>query len=351
MARADVPALRKGLGYYEQAVALDPKFAEAWARVSSCRALLFTNSVADPALAARRDGGRAASRSSSRRTSRTAQMALGNVLPRRRAEIRRAPSRNTGRPRSSPRGLPILCARSAAPRCRWAAGRTRSRTTTRPSAWIRRTRSTSEIAAQPLVVPAALRRGADRPSIAPWPSLRRTSLGSAEAAVLLCDGESRPRAPSSRKRLAESAPPRRPRIFSGGSEWLFDAETFALLRRLTPAAFDDDEAAWANAQAWAAWRAGDSARRPRRTRRRPSRFSRPTPGTRPESLCSAPRPRPTARIRRPEGRGDPRGRPRDRARSRRDVAFSGAEALVSTSRRRTCSPENPTKPSPRSSGS
>ena len=51
MARADAPALRKGLGYYEQAVALDPNFAEAWARVSTCKALLFTNSVADPALA------------------------------------------------------------------------------------------------------------------------------------------------------------------------------------------------------------------------------------------------------------------------------------------------------------
>lgn len=47
--------------------------------------------------------------------------------------------------------------------------------------------------------------------------------------------------------------------FTSGSEWLLDPETFALLRRLTPAAFDGDEGAWAAAQAWASWRAGDAA--------------------------------------------------------------------------------------------
>jgi tetratricopeptide (TPR) repeat protein len=45
---------------------------------------------------------------------------------------------------------------------------------------------------------------------------------------------------------------------SGGFEWLFSAEDFSLLRRLIPAAFDDDEATWANAQALAAWHAGES---------------------------------------------------------------------------------------------
>src|SRR6185369_7534526 len=46
--------------------------------------------------------------------------------------------------------------------------------------------------------------------------------------------------------------------FAGGAEWLLDADSFALLRRLTPAAFDGDEATWALAQAWASWRAGDA---------------------------------------------------------------------------------------------
>src|SRR4051812_3617128 len=52
MARADTSSLRKGLAFYEQAVALDPKFADAWSRVSTCKALLFANSTPDPALAA-----------------------------------------------------------------------------------------------------------------------------------------------------------------------------------------------------------------------------------------------------------------------------------------------------------
>ena len=44
----------------------------------------------------------------------------------------------------------------------------------------------------------------------------------------------------------------------GGADWLLDAETFALLRRLSPAAYDGDEATWALAQASASWRAGDT---------------------------------------------------------------------------------------------
>ena len=34
LAAIDPPSLRKALGFYEQAVALDPGFAQAWARVS-----------------------------------------------------------------------------------------------------------------------------------------------------------------------------------------------------------------------------------------------------------------------------------------------------------------------------
>ena len=126
MARADVPALRKGLGYYEQAVALDPKFSEAWARVSTCRALLFTNSVPDPALARGGTGGGAQVDRARAGQARTARWRSACTTASS-SEISRARSRSTGRPRSSPRELPIRCARSVAPRCRWAAGRTRSR--------------------------------------------------------------------------------------------------------------------------------------------------------------------------------------------------------------------------------
>jgi TolB-like protein/tetratricopeptide (TPR) repeat protein len=50
---ADPPSLRKQIGFYEQAVALDPGFAQAWAGVSNANSLLHYNSTPTPALAER----------------------------------------------------------------------------------------------------------------------------------------------------------------------------------------------------------------------------------------------------------------------------------------------------------
>jgi eukaryotic-like serine/threonine-protein kinase len=49
----DPPSVRKALGFYEQAVALDPGFAQAWAKVSIANSLLYGNSIPTPALAER----------------------------------------------------------------------------------------------------------------------------------------------------------------------------------------------------------------------------------------------------------------------------------------------------------
>jgi serine/threonine-protein kinase len=49
----DPPTVRKALGFYDQAVALDPGFAQAWARVSQANSLLYFNSTPTPALAER----------------------------------------------------------------------------------------------------------------------------------------------------------------------------------------------------------------------------------------------------------------------------------------------------------
>ena len=49
----DPPTVRKALGLYEEAVALDPGFALAWARVSSASSLLYSNAVPEPRLAER----------------------------------------------------------------------------------------------------------------------------------------------------------------------------------------------------------------------------------------------------------------------------------------------------------
>jgi len=49
----DTPSLRRQLGFYEQAVALDPGFAQAWARVSWVNSILYGVSTPTPALAER----------------------------------------------------------------------------------------------------------------------------------------------------------------------------------------------------------------------------------------------------------------------------------------------------------
>ena len=53
MTRNDPQSLRKAIVFYEQAVALDPSFALAWARIGNANALLYTNSVPTPELAER----------------------------------------------------------------------------------------------------------------------------------------------------------------------------------------------------------------------------------------------------------------------------------------------------------
>ncbi len=51
MAVQDPPSLRRALTFYEQAVALDPAFALAWARASRANSMLYGNSAPTPALA------------------------------------------------------------------------------------------------------------------------------------------------------------------------------------------------------------------------------------------------------------------------------------------------------------
>ena len=53
LSAGDPPSLRKALGFYEQAVALDPSFAQAWARVSIANSVLYVNSAPTPQFAER----------------------------------------------------------------------------------------------------------------------------------------------------------------------------------------------------------------------------------------------------------------------------------------------------------
>ena len=48
MGVTDPPSVRRALGFYEQAVALDPGFAQAWARVSAAASTLYVNGIPTP---------------------------------------------------------------------------------------------------------------------------------------------------------------------------------------------------------------------------------------------------------------------------------------------------------------
>lgn len=51
MDAADAPTLRRAVAHLEQAVSLDPSFAQAWARLSIARALFYADGIPTPALA------------------------------------------------------------------------------------------------------------------------------------------------------------------------------------------------------------------------------------------------------------------------------------------------------------
>ena len=53
MSRTDPPTQRKALGFYEQAVALDPGFAQGWARVATAATFLYNNATPSPELSER----------------------------------------------------------------------------------------------------------------------------------------------------------------------------------------------------------------------------------------------------------------------------------------------------------
>jgi len=50
---ADPATVRKALGFYDQAVALDPTFVQAWAEASIANSLLYANGVPTPELSER----------------------------------------------------------------------------------------------------------------------------------------------------------------------------------------------------------------------------------------------------------------------------------------------------------
>ncbi|HEX4440062.1 MAG TPA: protein kinase [Thermoanaerobaculia bacterium] len=257
LARSDVPSLRKGLGYYEQAVALDPKFADAWARIAQCRSLLFSNSVPDPALAA--GSLEAARRAIELAPGKSAgYLGLGghyrlveNNYPRALEEFRKAeklapgeadPLRSIGR------------AETEMGRWQDAIGHYDEAERLDP-----RNAINVGNAARPLLY---LRRCDEaRQAIDRTLALAPSNLSRINQKIqtVLCSGDGAAARAVVAEAVRRVGPAETAAYFAGGQEWLLDPESFALLRRLTTAAFDGDEGNWAVAQAWASWRSGEAA--------------------------------------------------------------------------------------------
>ncbi len=133
MSAGDPPSLRKALAFYEQAVALDPNFAQAWARVSVANSLLYANGTPMPELAerARQAAEKAVALAPGRPEG---YFALGNYhrLVSARWTVRWSSS--TKGHRLAPGNAEILSGVRRWPRCPWGAGTRPWSMRSRPSA-------------------------------------------------------------------------------------------------------------------------------------------------------------------------------------------------------------------------
>jgi TolB-like protein/tetratricopeptide (TPR) repeat protein len=256
-ARADPPSLRKGLGFYEQAVALDPNFADAWARVSVCRTLLFTNSVPDPALAsgaleaAHKAMDLAPGKSAGYVAIGLYDRAVSGDLPQALEALQWAQKlvpndpdvlRSIGRVETQMGRWKDAIAHYDQVERLDPKNPINVGNASQPLAYTRRCGEAVQAVDRNLALePANLYRVAER------------------VTAELCGGDAAGAKATVADAVRRVGPADTAAYFSSGLEWLLDADTFALLRRLTPAAFDGDEGNWALAQAWASWRAGDAA--------------------------------------------------------------------------------------------
>ena len=254
-ARADPVSLRKGLVFYQNAVALDPRFAEAWARISTSRSILWANSLPEPALAA-------GSLEAARKAIEIApDNAMGHVAL---GTYYRAVARDQPKALEAYQKAEKLAPGNPEPlraigRAEAQMGRWQDAIKHYDEAERLDPRNAINVgnADQPLLYLhrcAESEAAVDRTLALDPANLNR--LGT-KVRSRLCAGD----LDGARRFMAEivrRAGPMDPAAyFAADLDWLLDAETFALLRRLSPDAFDGDEGNWAFSQAWAARRAGD----------------------------------------------------------------------------------------------
>ena len=254
----DPPTLRKALSSYEQAVALDPSFGLAWARIVSINSLLYSNSTPTPELAERTR--RAAERAIALAPDRPeGYHALGDYHRNVDKDFGAALAQYQRALRVEPRNAVVLSALSGAESQlgRWEDALEHSRQALRldPRSvpvfarlsylflWLRRYPEAREVQDRGLAVAPA--------NLALIEDTAMTFLGEGDLAG------ARAVLQAARKKVEPTALVAY-FAFYWDLVWVLDEEERALLLRLTPSAFDDDRGAWGLSLAQASALKGDA---------------------------------------------------------------------------------------------
>jgi tetratricopeptide (TPR) repeat protein len=259
MSVSDPPTIRKALGLYEQAVALDPGFAQGWARVSTASSLFYANGVPDPRVKER--ARQAADKSLALAPTRAeGYQALGNFYRLVEHDMARAREQYAKGLRFSPTWVDLLGGSSAAA---LASGRAEEA--------LDYARQAARV--DPRSVGAVRRVGAVLLQMKRYPEARQWldraaalapgNLNIAEYRMMASVGEgdlpgARAVLDAAAKRTDETALVAYTAQYNDLA-WVLDDARRELLLRLTPAAFDGDRASWAMALAQAAAVKGDKA--------------------------------------------------------------------------------------------
>ena len=241
----DPASLRKEIGFYEQAVALDPGFAQAWAGVSSANSLLYASSTPTPALAerARQAGEKAVALAPNRPEGYLALGAYERLVsvdsPAPWSSTRRVyalppampPSQGNGARRAGPRALGCGGGAFQSRRCASTPG---------PPAICR------SLATRSSVCGAIPRR--ERPSTVVWLSRPPTIILIENKAMTYLGEGNLAGARAVLKAAPKEVEPTALVAYLATYQdlvWVLDEEQRELLLRLTPSAFDDDRGTWA----------------------------------------------------------------------------------------------------------
>ena len=257
---ADPTTLRKAIDFYEKAVALDPGFAQAWARLARASVLLYGNSTPAPALAERaREAAERAVKLAPERPE--GYVALGAYQAAVVNDYVRAREHYVEGERRAPGDADLLSATASTEirLGRWTAALDHLREAERldPRSlltkrrlgfvflYLRRTREARE----------ACERGLD---IAP----ANLALIEWKAMTFLAEGDLAGARAALRATPAEVEPTALVAFLSTYQDlvWVLDKEQMELLLRLTPSAFDDNKGAWGIHLAQACALRGDAAR-------------------------------------------------------------------------------------------